>query len=617
MRNLIFFIILLFVSCQRGEVGVYESYLNHHDTISYIGKETCKQCHLDIYNSFIETGMGQSMRTAIRSHSSISDNDILIYDEYTRLFYKPFWKSDSLWLHEFQLSGNDTTHSLKRKVNYIIGSGHHTNSHLFEENGYLHQMPFTYYTQDSIADLPPGYEDGYNTRFSRKIGLECMSCHNAYGSHVDGSANKYNIVEDGIDCERCHGPGEAHLKQIQSGKLVDTSKFIDYSIVNPSKLSLDLQFDICQRCHLQGTAVLAEGKTFLDFKPGKHLSEVMDIYRPKYYGDESFIMASHVERLKESKCFEAGDMSCITCHNPHKSVRTTNTIYFDNKCMNCHDLCKDEDNIDNCASCHMPVSSSTDIPHVSITDHKIAIHKESGNKEKGKFLGLYSINNPSPTNISRAKAYLKQYESFEPLQIYLDSAFSYLQKTSIDKSFPFYIQYYYLKQDYNSIIDLALQYIDERYYGDTRSVQALCLSRIAESFAFNNFDQNALSMYHKAIKAMPYELDYQLKLSVHLIKIKDYTYAENILNNIIDEYQYHKEALVNMGYLYIMKKEYSIADVYLQRAIDTDPNYIKAYENKALLYYTQGNIDVSKKYLNKILEIAPDNNKARVLLNQF
>ena len=40
-------------------------------------------------------------------------------------------------------------------------------------------MPYTYYTQEEIADLPPGFENGSNTRFSREIGLECMSCYNA------------------------------------------------------------------------------------------------------------------------------------------------------------------------------------------------------------------------------------------------------------------------------------------------------------------------------------------------------------------------------------------------------------------------------------------------------
>ena len=75
----------------------------------------------------------------------------------------------------------------------------------------------------------------------------------------------------------------------------------------------------------------------------------------------------------------------------------------------------------------MPNSSSIDIPHVSITDHKISIPKEMKKKEFGNFLGLFAINNSNPTNLSKAKAYLKRYESFEQIESYLDSAFSILR----------------------------------------------------------------------------------------------------------------------------------------------------------------------------------------------
>ena len=80
-------------------------------------------------------------------------------------------------------------------------------------------------------------------------------------------------------------------------------KYIDYSIVNPSKLPLDLQFDICQRCHLQGTAILHQGKSFTDFKPGEHLEEIMDVYLPRFENDSLdlwFVDESSVE-VKKTK----------------------------------------------------------------------------------------------------------------------------------------------------------------------------------------------------------------------------------------------------------------------------------------------------------------------------
>jgi hypothetical protein len=142
-------------------------------------------------------------------------------------------------------------------------------------------------------------------------------------------------------------------------------------------------------------------------------------------------------------------MTCITCHNPHVSVRKTNTNVFNDACNNCHGAsgkssleCSDKNVIaarnakpghapekfQNCVSCHMPVSGSTDIPHVSVHDHYI--RKPVSKKEKEKireFLGLYSVNEKDPDARTRAKAYLNQYAKFEQTKAYLDSA-QYLLK---------------------------------------------------------------------------------------------------------------------------------------------------------------------------------------------
>ena len=135
--------------------------------------------------------------------------------------------------------------------------------------------------------FPPGYEDGNNTRFSRKIGMECISCHNAYPNHVEGSVNKYHSVLEGIDCERCHGPGQIHVMEKMSGIIVDTSKYIDYSIVNPKNLVMNFNL-MCRRCHFIGTTVLKNGKSWNDFKPGLKLTETMETYVPRYENDNSF-----------------------------------------------------------------------------------------------------------------------------------------------------------------------------------------------------------------------------------------------------------------------------------------------------------------------------------------
>ena len=280
-------------------------YLNHNDTVKYVGINTCKQCHIGIYETFIKTGMGKSFDIASKQKSSAKLNaHTVIYDKFSDFYYHPFWDKDSLKIMEFRLDKKDTIYKRIEKVSFIIGSGQHTNSHMSNSNGYVRQMPMTFYTQKGTWDLPPGFENGFNTRFNRLIGLECMSCHNSYPQFVEGSENKYTSLPNGINCERCHGPGELHVKEKLAGNLVDTSKAIDYTIVNPGKLPIDLQFDVCQRCHLQGNAILKNDHSFYDFKPGKKLSDYITVFLPKYKGaEDEFIMASHADRLKMSQCF--------------------------------------------------------------------------------------------------------------------------------------------------------------------------------------------------------------------------------------------------------------------------------------------------------------------------
>jgi hypothetical protein len=613
MRKVVvlFFSIFLF-ACQRGEVSTYTQYLNHNDTVKYVGKQECRVCHTEIYDSYMQTGMGKSFHFATKKHSALAASEMpLIHDSIKNLSYQPFWKNDSLYLKEFRLKGKDTTHLLIKKVTYKIGSGQHTNSHLFEVNGYVHQMPYTYYTQGEIADLPPGFEQGNNTRFSREIGLECMSCHNAYPVHVDGSLNKYESIPSGIDCERCHGPGEVHVKQKLAGNIIDTSKYIDYTIVNPAKLPLDLQFDVCQRCHLQGTAVLAEGKKITDFKAGMPLTEVMDVYLPKYKDNTSFIMASHVDRLKESACFKTAKMTCITCHNPHKSVTTLSANYFDNKCMQCHEVCKEEQT-QNCTSCHMPKSSSSDIMHVTITDHKIGILKEV-KAEKGVFLGLIAINNAKPTNLSKAKAYLKHFESVEPNPTYLDSAFYFLQKTV--PYFPSYVQYFYLKQDDKGLINFIMNNeVDITKYSN--SDLAMAYSRIGEVFAENDMNSTSKKYFEKATELMPFMIDYKIKQGAFLLKQKQLSASKIVFTDALALNPTLKEIHLNLGYIFLLDHNFEKADVYLKQAIALDPDYILAYENLVLLAQMQNKMEQAKAYLNKILEIAP-NHPARIILENL
>ena len=54
-------------------------------------------------------------------------------------------------------------------------------------------------------------------------------------------------MEMAIGCERCHGPGELHVKERKAKLPIRGS--LDDSIVNLRHLSRERQEDICAQCH--------------------------------------------------------------------------------------------------------------------------------------------------------------------------------------------------------------------------------------------------------------------------------------------------------------------------------------------------------------------------------
>ena len=630
----------------------HKTYLNHHDSVRYVGMNTCRSCHQEIYDTYIQTGMGQSFNQASKEKSAGDyQQHQAVYDQQKDLYYYPYWAGETLMLKEFRLAGTDTVHQRTEKVEYIIGSGQHTNSHMMQVKGYVTQMPITFYTQDRKWDLPPGFENGDNSRFERKIGLECMSCHNAFPDFVFGSENKFHQVPGGIDCERCHGPGSAHVQLKSQGVLVDTSKYIDYSIVNPGKLPIDLQFDVCQRCHLQGNTVLKEGKSFYDFRPGKKLSDYMTVFLPKYEGDEShFIMASHADRLKMSACFVKSfqpaenaslrpykeSLTCVTCHDPHVSVKQTAAESFNQKCVACHlnekNSCAASEKerklkANNCVTCHMPKSSSIDIPHVRITDHYIRKRVSETELSKVKqFLGLFAINEEHPDRLTKAKAYINQYEKFTSNTAYLDSAeklLHYTNRQELQQHFKALIQLYYLKNNYSQVLQLVNEFEQELLLNtildkkDWDNNSAWTCYRIGEALYQFGKTEKALAFYSKADELASYYPDFKNKKGVALFTLNDMPSAEKLFQQAIAENPKFVPAINNLGYLYLLQGNTVKANDLFDRALSLDPDDEKTLMNKAQLYLLEDNRAGAKKILQRVIKLNPAQVQAKEALKQL
>jgi predicted CXXCH cytochrome family protein len=346
-------------------------------------------------------------------------------------------------------------------------------------------------------------------------------------------------------------------------------------------------------------------------------------------------MASHADRLKMSKCFTSaeGSFNCISCHNPHVSVRKTKLLKFNQVCANCHQsdqpsICTEKAHIreaknDNCVGCHMPTSGSTDIPHVTVHDHYIRKPIESSKmNELGEFLGLKAVNNSKPDRRSRALAYLQQYERFGGERFMLDSAAIIIEGLADTAQLPLSIHLYSLSDNVIAMRDLVYTYGSEYILKQYQKVDYLNRDawlqyRVGEAF-LRLSDLNTAQLHlQQAASLAPFILDFKVKLASCFNRLNNQAKARKLYEEILNERPLHKEALNNLGYLNMLGQDFIAAKDAFDLVLKHHPDYEQAWLNQAQLYILEENQMGVVKALQEVLRINPSNKKAQQILNQL
>lgn len=337
------------------------------------GPEVCADCHPDQTDGFAETGMGRSLYRpkGAKIIEDFSKQAATVTHPKTGVTYRAYIDGAGRWWQEETLDNQLVD---KLEVAYIVGSGNHTRSYIGEREGELVELPLTWYSMRRIWDMSPGYESATHYRFTRPIKPQCIFCHNDLSVSRANTMAGYEDFAEGIGCTRCHGDATDHVAQREAGKGPPTGA-PDPSILNPARLDAQGQLRICQQCHLTGVArVLMPGRTWDHYDPREPLENYVSIYVYERDGGPDFGISSHGDRLALSSCFKAsgGQLSCTRCHDPHKRDAAKSKR---DGCLGCHQVeqCGDAHGktSDDCASCHMYRGETSDIPHVTFTDHFI------------------------------------------------------------------------------------------------------------------------------------------------------------------------------------------------------------------------------------------------------
>jgi Flp pilus assembly protein TadD len=268
------------------------------------------------------------------------------------------------------------------EIRYTLGSGTRGTSFLIERDGFLSLSPIAWFAQEGRWGISPGYGEGsQQTNFERAIYPECLYCHTNQVRPVPGPLNRYELPVfrgHAIGCERCHGPGELHVRD--DARAASPGR----TIVNPADLAPELRESVCQQCHLQGAfRTTRAGLQTFDFRPGLPMHRFWAVFQRANGSREQSEAVGHVEQLEMSRCFQQseGRLGCISCHDPHRLPEPSAKVaYYRKRCLECHrqqgctlPLAERQarGQADDCITCHMPRLKITNIPHTAATDHRI------------------------------------------------------------------------------------------------------------------------------------------------------------------------------------------------------------------------------------------------------
>ncbi len=327
----------------------------------YVGREVCAQCHEDRAEQHWDSNFFASWKPAgrlgaLRFDSEVQEGEV----QYA------ITRGGEGWNFEVQLPGRPRQ---SFPVHSLVGGERFGHSLLVEmvriegrplPRPTLVEARFFIEAETGKLKLSPGfprqppldYETAVGRVLSPDFTEKCLDCHGGVRDRELAARGGPHpvFVDTGVGCERCHGPGGAHLEALEG-------EGDGLGIVNPARLSHPEAMQLCGACH----------------------SGFSSVSHPR---PEDLLISNQVNALSRSQCYLQSEaaFSCISCHDPHRNARHDEPVYNDT-CRSCHArarpdtvLCSRQPQGD-CVACHMPV---VDRPgNFRLRDHWIRVVGES------------------------------------------------------------------------------------------------------------------------------------------------------------------------------------------------------------------------------------------------
>jgi hypothetical protein len=262
-------------------------------------------------------------------------------------------------------------------LDYGFGSGTHGVTFIALPGG-PHPEPdpsgleyrLSYFTDGRQFGITPGQDrpeahpdQRHAPAFGRSLAADqlqqCFACHSTLTSTLARNRLELATLIPNVSCERCHGPGRAHVAAARRGES-ELPMRMGYDRVEPS-----VELGLCGECHRLPRAL----------SPAQIRPDNLGIVRFQPVG------------LSMSACYADGlsGLRCVSCHDPHDRVATEHSAY-EAVCLSCHQAGSKQpacpvSPATKCIDCHMPRRQVGE--NGAFTDHWIRKPEPEGSAKPG------------------------------------------------------------------------------------------------------------------------------------------------------------------------------------------------------------------------------------------
>jgi predicted CXXCH cytochrome family protein len=429
-----------------------------------------------------------------------------------------------------------------------------------------------------------------------------MFCHNGYPQIPAGHEQPFaqpayaGALPEGIDCQRCHGPGSRHAQVAATAGA--TREDIRNSIVNPSRLTADRQMETCMVCHLETTsfplpnAIQRYERGPFSYRAGEPLGDfILNFDHAAGSGrEDKFELVNAAYRLRRSACFMKSDdkMLCTTCHNPHDIPRGEAAVrHYTTVCRQCHAAAFDKQVAAGkhtaavgCVECHMPKRRTEDVVHVVATDHYIQRRRPAEDLLAER--------------LERRETGANAYRG--PVALYYPQALPATPDTELYRAVA------QVKQSSNLTQGIAQLTAAIERYSPQRPEFYL---ELADALQTNGQMAKALPWYREAVKRNPKSAAGLYKLGTALRRSGQYPEAADVLQQAAASTEspvtWHE-----LGLTYRALGRNTDAVTALGKALALDPDMAEAHNNLGIIWFAEGNPARAEAAFREAIRIRPE-----------